>query len=443
MLNQQKSSGLLKVLGIGFGVAVVIGNSIGSGILRMPGTVASYLSNPWLIILLWVLGGCLSIIGAVIYAEAGTAYPFTGGPYAISEKVFGKQAGFTVGICDWILNAASNGALAIAGAEYINSLGGWQAYTSLSATAIVIVLSAIQWFGIRSSSAIQQGLSLLKALGLLLLVAAFFIHGKSANAAPAIHPATAPVAFFAAFTLSLRAILFTYASWNAPIYFSEENTDARHNLPRSLIYGVLALTIIYVLVNVSVLYLLPVASIAGSALAVGDGAAVVFGPVGKTVVTVISIVIVLSSLYAGILYTPRIIFGVSRSGLFPVFMSGLNRFHIPGLALIVTTAVTVAFTLSGTFIFIISIYTFLYIFIDTSVYLSAIYSRFKNKDAIVYKAPGYPVTHIFMILVNTALLVSVFKEDRQSSMYAVLIILLTVPFYFFVRMIMKDSAIAS
>lgn len=441
MNKKENASGLLKVLGVGFGIAVLVGNAIGIGILRMPGTIASYLSNEWLITMLWILGGFLSLVGAVLYAEASTAFPFAGGPFAISEKVFGKQAGFTVGFCDWVLNTAANAGLAIASAEYIHGMMGLQVPVSMTAILIVLVFSAIQWFGLKSSSAIQSSLSLLKAAGLLVLVTAFFIHGKVSGDSTVIESTAqaSPVVLFGAIILSFRAITLSFAGWNAPVYFSEENTDTRRDLPRSLIYGVLSITLIYVLVNVAMFCLMPVASIANSQLAVADGANIVFGAGGKMVVTIISIIIVMSSLYAGILYAPRIIFGISRSGLFFSFASKINRFHIPGIALVFTTILTVLFAASGTFEFVMSVYTFLYVFIDISVYAAALYARWKDKNLPSFKAKGFPITHLFMILVNAVLLISVFLEDTVSSRYALLVILLTVPLFFLFRMVNKSA----
>ena len=440
-MTHKKSSDLLQVLGVGFGVAILVGNSIGIGILRMPGTVASYVGSEGLIMLLWTLGGFITLAGAVIYGEAGAAYPFSGGPYAISEHVFGKQAGFTVGICDWVLNIAGNAALAIAAAEYYIACTGCLFSKALLASLTIIALTAIQWFGMRSSSIIQQALSVLKALGLLFLVLVFFIHSKATGAVN-VTTTTAPIShvtIFSAFILSFRSIVYTYMGWNAPIYFAEENNNPGKSLPHSLIIGVLSITFIYLLVNASLLHLMPVSAISNSALAVADGAAIVFGSSAKLVVTLVSIIIVLSGLYPSILYTPRIIFGMARSGLFFPLASKLNRFYIPGLALIISSFIALLFAATGTFEFAVAVTSFLYIFVDITVYVASLYARRGNKTEFFYKAPNYPITHVFMILVNIALLISIFAEERISSSCAVLIIALTVPLYMVYKRVMPKQ----
>lgn len=431
-MKHRKPSDLLQVLGIGFGIAILVGNSVGIGILRMPGEVASYLNSEWPIMGLWVLIGVLSLIGATIYAEASAAYPYSGGPYAISEHVFGEGPGFTVGCCDWILNVSGNAALSIAASEYFITLTGYSLPKAGLAALIIIVLSAIQWFGMHSSRVIQHSLSILKTLGLLFLVEAFFVHGHT-TAAP--HRAAAlaihsPVSIFGAIVFSFRAVFFTYAGWNAPIYFAEENKDPVRSIPRSLIWGVVSITVIYVLVNAALLYLMPVSAIAQSKLAVAEGAHIVFGHQARLIVTIISIIIVLSGLYPSIQYAPRIIFGMARSGIFFPFAAMVNSYFIPGAALIASGVIAIVFAVSGTFEFVIAMTTFLFLFVDTSVYAAALYARWTGRAAFPFHAPGFPVAHIFMILVNTALVVSIFVKDPRSSILGGLIVLSTVPLYF-------------
>lgn len=443
-MNNQNPHSLLKVLGVGFGVAILIGNCVGIGILRMPGTVASYLDNENLILLLWVFGGLLALIGATIYAEASVAHPKAGGPYVLVENGLGKQAGFTVGMSDWIYNNACNAALAIAVSEYYCTLTSSNLPITFLASFLIVVLTIIQWFGINSSDSIQKLLSLLKALGLLFLVFSFFMFDKSLlNEADIMnnHPPIqhSNITLIGAIILSFRAIVISYGGWSAPIYFAEENTNPRQTIPKALTYGVISITILYLLVNAALMYLLPLHSFANSPLAIADGANVVFGENGKTVVTIVSIVIVVGALYAGLLFAPRIIFGKSRSGLFFPFAAKINRFNIPGLALLATSFITILFAASGTFEFVIAISMFLYVFIDTSVYISAFYSRWKNKTALDYKAKGFPYLYILMILINIALLIGVVIEDFTSSAYALGIILLTIPLYFVFIMLNKKS----
>jgi APA family basic amino acid/polyamine antiporter len=435
---KSESTSLLRVLGVGFGIAMLVGNSIGGGILRMPGIVAAYTPNASIIIALWIMGGMLALAGALIYAEASAAYPITGGSFVYSEKVFGKQAGFTVGFIDWVFNLAGNSALAVAISEYVLSLTAVQWPIPLMGSIIIILLSITQWFGIQLGSAIQKTLSGLKAAGLLFLVAAFFIHGRSGHtSSPVLN--LSPVVSFAVMVLALRAITFTYSGWNAPIYFSEENKQPGKSIPQSLIYGVLLLILLYVLVNAALLYIMPAGEIAHSKLAVADGATVVFGAQARTIVTVLSIVILLSGIYSGVLYIPRIIFGMARSGSFFSIASQLNRYNIPGMALLLTTLVSIAIIFSGTFEFITGIGTFLYIFVDTTVYVAILVSRWKKKVDYPFQTPAFPLLHVVMITANLALLTGLFIEDLKSCLYALTAIVITFPLYIFFKRQKNDS----
>ena len=431
---EKKPAVLLKILGVGFGVAALVGNSVGLGILRMPGTIAAYVHSNGLIILLWLAGGMLSLLGAVIYAEASVAYPFSGGPYVITERVFGKQAGFSIGFCDWIQNIAANAALSIAATEYFIPLTGLNWSKPMLGSLVMLALTVVQWFGMRSSSIIQQSLSIFKALCLMFLGGAFFFHGCAEATGTAIPAVTlSKVSMLGALILSFRAVFYTYMGWNMPIYFTEEHDEPKASMPRSLIYGVLSITAIYLLVNLSLLYLMPMSALASSPLAVADGAGIVFGSAGSTIVTVVSIIIIISAIYPSALSAPRIIYGMARSGMFFTGAAGLNRFQIPGAALIVSGIITILFIVSGTFELVVAIATFLTIFIDITVYAAALYARGKGKTEFFYKSGVYPAGHWLMILVNTALIIGIVKEDHLNSLYAVLLILLTIPLYLILK----------
>lgn len=433
-MDQQKKKSLLPVLGTGFGIAILVGNCVGIGILRMPGTIASYLTNDHLILSLWMIGGIISMLGAMIYAEASTACPKAGGPYVIVENALGKQAGFTVGLSDWIYNNASNAALSIAVAEYVVQLHLLNLPLPLLSGLLIAILTLVQWFGIQSSDKVQKALSLGKAIGLLFLVFAFLFWNKNANSieGPYLKPIS-EISWIGAIVLSFRAILITYGGWNAPTYFAEENTNPEKNLPKALIYGVLSITVIYLLVNWSLQKVVPTQALANSPLAVAEGAKVVFGEWGKTIVTLVSIVIVSGALYAGLLFAPRIIFAKARSGLFFSFAGNINQFHIPGSALLLTSFITIIFALSGSFELVISMSLFLLIFIDSMVYLSALKQRLNKKQHLPYLAKLFPISHAFMILLNVSLLIAVIAEDWKSSGYAIVVILSSFPLYWLLK----------
>jgi APA family basic amino acid/polyamine antiporter len=173
---------LLPVLGLGFGLAVTVGNAIGAGILRAPGEVAGHLPVTWLYLAAWVLGGLYALLGAIQLAELGAMIPRSGGQYVFSRYALGEYPGFIVGWSDWISTAGTAAAVSIVIGEFSVALfPGLAASATTIATTVIVVFGVAQWRGIRWGSAIQNTTSLLKTLAFLALAfAAFAVGGARA-----------------------------------------------------------------------------------------------------------------------------------------------------------------------------------------------------------------------------------------------------------------------
>ncbi len=434
---------LKRILGVGFGLAVVIGGAIGVGILRMPATIAGYITTSYLFILFWIIGGFISLLGASVYAELATRFPFAGGPFLLAQRALGNMGGFITGWSDWIYTVGSNSFLAIAAVEYLNSLLKINMSLGFVSSAFIILLATIQWQGMRQSSNFQKIMSTLKALGLLVFVIACFMYffngnrysvddtGNSINTVP----------LFSAIILSLRAIFVTYTGWNNAVYFSEEDTNPEKNIPRSMIWGVISIMIIYVLVNLGLIAVLPLSEIAKSTLPAADAAQKIFGGNGGIIVTILSIVSLIGILNVGMLAAPRILFAVSKAGLFFKSTSTLNKHSVPGRALIITTLVAVLFASTGLFNVVLNVTVLFAMIVDLSVYISIIFVR-RQKPVVTppYKAWGYPYSAIIMIIITLGLIVGLFFEDTLNCIYSLIILALAFPFYFlFKKLSVKKS----
>src|ERR1700733_4183818 len=182
---------LLRILGVGFGIAVIVGGAIGSGILRTPGLVAARLGSPRLIIAVWLVGGIYAFCCTLSVIELGTMLPRAGGWYVYSRRAFGEYAGFLVGCCDWTVQAASLAYIAIAFAEFAAELQpALRGNVKLVAVSCLVFLTLLNWLGLRAGSRTQELTSLVKALALLgFVVACFAISPSGALAAPSA-PAT-------------------------------------------------------------------------------------------------------------------------------------------------------------------------------------------------------------------------------------------------------------
>jgi basic amino acid/polyamine antiporter, APA family len=422
---------LKRILGVSFGVAIVIGGTIGIGILRMPATVASYITNPYLFIAFWIIGGLIALLGAFIYAELSTRYPKAGGPFVLTGKAMGDMPGFVTGWSDWIYNAGSISFLAIAVTEYIGSLAGKALPLGIISSCIILFLAVIQWQGLNLSSSFQKIMSSLKAIALLLFVGGCFIYFfKGSRDTQSTAHFTSSLHLFPAIVLALRAIFITYNGWNTAVYFSEEDKDPSKNIPRSLIWGVLSVMIIYVLVNIGLLAVLPMKAIASSDLPVADAVQKIIGGNSGNIVVIISIISLAGVLNATLLYAPRILFAIARNGLFFKSASTLNKNAIPGTALILTTAVSILFALTGLFNVVVNITALLAMTIDLAVYTSILFVRYKDPAAPPFKAWGYPYTAILMILITLGLITGLFIEDTQNSLYALGILAVGSALYF-------------
>src|SRR5215216_353668 len=173
---------LLRVLGVGFGLAVIIGNTIGAGIFRTPGTIAEQLPSVVPFLLVWLAGSLYALLGAISLAELGTMLPRSGGQYVFSRYALGEYAGFIVGWSDWISSCGSTAAVALLigtfSATLIPALAGKAVAT---AAGVAILFALLQWRGIIWGSNIQNFTSLVKALAFLALIAAGFIFGRGGS----------------------------------------------------------------------------------------------------------------------------------------------------------------------------------------------------------------------------------------------------------------------
>ncbi len=420
-------------MGVGFGVAVGIGATIGPSILRTPGDVAAQLRSVWLVLAIWVVGGVYAFFGTVAVTELATMLPKEGGWYVYSHAAFGEYAGFLVGCCDWTMQAASIAYAAIAFAEFSIGLRPDLApHLKLLATAAVVILTLLNWIGLRSSSRTQELTSLIKALALLAFVGACFAvsRGSAASSAAAL-PALARGGALLALVIAMQAVIATYDGWYSAIYFMEEDRDPVRNLPRSAIGGVLACIAIFLLVNVALLHALPMSRLAASQMPAADAAMAIFGTHGKQIVLVISMITVLSVINASLLCSSRILFALGRDRLLPPRLASVNAGGTPATALLMCAVVSLALVASGTFETLIAIATFLFV----TVYISGFCALFRlrarqPKLPRPFKAWGHPWTTMGVLLVSAGFLIAAVVSDLKHSLFTFALIAVNYPIYY-------------
>jgi APA family basic amino acid/polyamine antiporter len=423
---------LLRVLGVSFGMAVTIGGVIGMGILRTPGEVAKQLPQAWLFIGIWLAGGLYALLGTISVAELGTMLPRSGGFYVFVRRALGPYAGFVVGWSDWLSTCGTTAAVALVMGEYTSALFPRLALTSKSiALAVVVGFAVLQWRGVRWGSGAQQLTSLLKALAFIALIAACFIlggQGFATTEAPA--PLTGGWPFVHALIIAMQGVIYTYDGWYNMIYFSEEMRRPERDIPRSMIGSMLLVTGLYLLINLALLYVLPLSQIAGQELAVGAAAQTMFGPHAVTVISLLATVSMLSTINANNMIAPRILFAMSRDGLFSESAVKVNRGGTPTVTLFVSTAVAVAFILSGSFEGVLALLAFFFVVNYAMTFISVFVLRYREPDAPrPFRAWGYPWTTLLVLLGSIAFLVGAIASDTNNSKYVLLLLALSYPVF--------------
>ncbi|HEU0013676.1 MAG TPA: APC family permease [Longimicrobium sp.] len=423
--------GLLRVLGVTFGLAVTIGNTIGAGILRTPGDIAERLPHVGLYLAVWIAGALYALLGAFNLAELGAMLPRSGGLYVFARHGFGRYAGFFVGWVDWLATAGSGAFVALVLAGYVGELVPALAGRTVPlAMAFIVACAALQWRGIREAGWAQTLTSAAKALVLLALVAACFVLPASPPDAVPGRALPAGAALLAAVVVAMQGVIYTFDGWTGVIYFSGEVRDPARDIPRSMIGGVLAVTAIYLLLNLAFLHVVPIAALGGQTLAAGAAARAVLGPGGDTAIRVILVIALVSAVNALVLMAPRVLYAMSADGLVSRRGAAVNRGGTPTVALAVSVAASLAFIATGTVNAIVAVLAFFFVANYILAFACVFVLRRREPDAPrPYRAWGYPFTTGLAIAGSVLFLAGAVAADRRNSLYALAVLAASYPVY--------------
>jgi APA family basic amino acid/polyamine antiporter len=432
--------GLLRVLGTAFGLALVVGATVGGGILRTPGEIAAALPVPALFMAVWVFGGIITLLGANSWAELGTMFPSAGGPYVYARRAFGDGVGFFVGYADWINWCLGPVTLVLIVGEYMGGLFPALAPHTLVVDFVTLgALAMLQWLGVRSGGRTQEITTALKALAIMALVIAAFVLPHAALTAPVV---SAPhgTGLLLAFGVAMQGVIFTYDAYFAIVYCSEDMRDPGRSIPRSMFRGVWLIIAIYLLVNLAYLTVVPVERMAGDDFVAATMATAIFGPSGDTIIRVIMIVSVLGAINAQLMTMPRILLAMSRDGLFPRQANRINAGGTPTVALGLSLLVVVAFLLSGSFTAILALDSILIVTLYVVTFVTLFALRRREPDMPrPYRAWGYPIIPAITLLIALALIAAMSASDWRSALVVLALLLASWPASKAVRRIMKGA----
>lgn len=425
---------LLRVLGVGFGLAVTIGGTIGMGILRTPGDVAAELPTPKLFIGIWILGGVYALLGAISVAELGAMIPRSGGWYVFVHRAMGGYPGFVVGWSDWLSTCGTLAVIAMVVGEYagvlIHKLAGRDKLTAL---IVVLLFALLQWRGIRWGSFTQNLTSFLKTLVFAIIaIAAFaYVGGHGSDA-----PLSLPHGLFGGLIIGLQGVLYTYDGWYGVIYFGEEVRDPKRDVVRSMFGGVLLVIAIYIVVNLAYIHVLPMSKLAGETFPAGAVAGAIFHGYGDQAIRLLAILSLLSTINAYTLTAPRIIYAMSCDRLFHHRATKVNRGGTPTVTLLISTAAAVLFISFKSFGQVLAALAFFFVANYAMAYISLIILRFREPNLPrPYRTWGYPWTTLLVLLGSIVFLVGAVISDLRDSLFALAILAVSLPIYLIVRLL--------
>jgi APA family basic amino acid/polyamine antiporter len=411
------SGHLRRVLGVGFGLSVSLGATIGVGILRTPGLVAGQLQSPFAILFLWIAGGAYTLLGASCLTELGVMLPQAGGYYVYARRAFGNTVGFIVGWTDWLTYCSIIGYVSIATAEFVATLG-WIPSGAARVVSVIIVIGivSLQWFGIRISSQFQEITTSLKCIAFLILIALCFVvptHQHASGSSASLMTVTGLI-------VALEAIVITYGGWQSPLYFVEEDRDPARNLPRTMIGSVLSVIGIYALVNLALLKVLPISQLSGSTLPAADAANVMAGAQGRQIITVLAVISLVPLLNAVIMIGSRVVFAMGRDRLFWSRTETINASGTPSAAMLLTAAIALALIATGTFQRLIAMTSFFLVVNYCLCCLALVVLRHREPQLPrPYRAFGYPWSVWIVLIGGLTFLIAMLVADSFNGLAAV------------------------
>ncbi len=435
-VTPNESGQLARQLGLFGTTMAVVGAIIGAGIFINPYIVAERVHTATLILGAWIAGGLIALAGGFIYAELAARLPVVGGQYAYLREALHPAVAFVYG---WVLllviQTGGMAAVAVTFARYFLELTQWPLSDSLVAAAALALLTAINCLGVRAGSRLQAMLTLTAIAAIALLEGASFWHGGPSQIAwrPLLdRPASMNLAL--AFGAAMTPVLFAYGGWQTSSFLGGEVRDARRNLPRGLIVGVLGVIAIYVSVNFVYLRVLGAEGLAQSTTPASSVMRGLLGPRGAQLIAAGIAISAFGFLAQSILTAPRVYFAMAEDG---VFFRGVARVHprtcVPVVAIVLQGFWAIVIALAGTYAQVVNYVVAMdcIFFGLTAVCLFVL--RRQDSAPASYRVPGHPVTTLLFIVAQWMIVVSTFAHDPKRACIGLGIALAGLPFYFLWR----------
>lgn len=437
---------LRREIGLFGAVMLVIGGIVGAGIFANPATVAKSLHAPPMILLVWAAGGVLGLLGAFVYAELAERIPETGGEYAYLGQTYGKLVGFLFG---WtlllVVQSGGMAAVAIFFAEDFRALTGW----NLPTPGIIVVMLGLLTFanclGVKTGNETQSilGVAKIAAIVGLIFCGLFLVpHPK-----PLLHPfSDGPVSasLLESLGAALIPVVFAFGGWQTANFVGGEMRQPRH-LAAALVIGVLAVTALYLAVNLACLNTLGAPALAATATPASDVLTATVGPVGGRLAAAAIALSTLGYLSQSLLTAPRVYYAMARDGHLPAWLARVSvRTHVPVAAIVLTGAWTAILALSGTYKQLVTFdvsmnFLFFALTGSTLFVLRARAARAGASGRAGFRVPGHPFTTLAFILACAVVVVASFRSEPERALIGYAILLAGVPVYYLPRLLRSQS----
>ncbi|HET6580149.1 MAG TPA: amino acid permease [Gemmatimonadales bacterium] len=432
-------SGYARRLGLFSGTMAVVGGIIGGGIFRTPAAVAERAGSADVTLAVWVVGGAVALAGALCFGELGARRPRAGGGYVYLRETWGPLPAFLYG---WalllVIATGAIAAVAVMFADYTLALFGLPARLTLPlAIGAIVLLSGINYLGVRSGALTQNVFTVLKLTALAALIGAgLVLAGPAATGASPVAGGTG-AGTLAGFGAALVPVLFTYGGWQQTNFIAEEIIDAERTLPRALVLGVVLVVVVYLAANLAYLRVLGVGALAASSAPAAEVMERVLGPRGGRLIAAGIAVSTFGFLNLVILVTPRVLQAMAADGLFFPRLAELHPVHrTPAAAIGLQALWAILLTLTGSFAQLVDYVAFGdWIFFGLTVAGLFVYRRRERGGAAGpaggFRVPGYPWVPALFVLAAAYVVVSAVAANPRNAAMGALLIGLGVPVYWY------------
>jgi basic amino acid/polyamine antiporter, APA family len=432
---------------------IVVANMIGAGIFTTSGLLMSGLNDPVLMLILWAAGGIIALCGALSYGELGAAMPGAGGEYLFLSKLYHPVFGFLSGWVSFIVGfSAPIAASALGFSEYFTrAVPGFAAWLQnagitgpdltkkILAVSVILIFTFIHYRGIKYGARIQNILTLLKILLIIILLTAGFSSGKGdfSNFAKG-ETIPSGLAGWKTIGLSLMWIMFAYSGWNASTYLGAEIKNPSRNLPGSLIYGTIIVLILYLGINILYVYGIEPEAMKGVISVGGLAMGNLFGKSAEVLFSILIAFALFSSLSAFIIIGPRVYYSMAKDGLFFKSVAKIHeKFQVPSNSILLQCLIAVILVLSGTFEQVLTYMGFALGIFPVLAVMGIWKLRRNNPEAL--RIMGFPVVQIIYVAAGILILVLSFLERPLESSIALVTVLVGIPFYFIFKRNNRDN----